>query len=180
MRYRRAKINGGTYFFTVVTYQRRKILCEPDNIALLREAFRYVMGNHPFTIDAIVILPDHLHSIWTLPENDSDFSTRWRLIKSEFSRRCDSKYKQKSSLSRQRKNEQAIWQRRFWEHCIRDDKDLIQHIDYIHYNPVKHGLVKSPKDWQYSSFHRFVKNGLLTLNWGENEEIYLIEGIGFE
>ncbi|KMW69836.1 MAG: transposase [Limnoraphis robusta] len=180
MRYRRAKINGGTYFFTVVTYQRRKILCEPDNIALLREAFRYVMGNHPFTIDAIVILPDHLHCIWTLPENDCDFSTRWRLIKSEFSRRCDSKYKQKYSLSRQRKNEQAIWQRRFWEHCIRDDKDLIQHVDYIHYNPVKHGLVKSPKDWQYSSFHRFVKNGLLTLNWGENEEIYFIEGIGFE
>ncbi|MGH2412996.1 MAG: REP-associated tyrosine transposase, partial [Microcystaceae cyanobacterium] len=89
-------------------------------------------------------------------------------IKSEFSRRCDSKYKQQPSLSRQRKNEQAIWQRRFWEHCIRDEKDFMQHVDYIHYNPVKHGFVTSPKDWEYSSFHQYVKNGLLTLNWGEN------------
>ncbi|MEB3279644.1 MAG: transposase [Lyngbya sp.] len=180
MQYRRAKINGGTYFFTVVTHQRRKILCEPDNIALLRESFRYVMVNHPFIIDAIVILPDHLHCIWTLPENDHDFSTRWRLIKSEFSRRCHCKYKQQPSLSRQRKNEQAIWQRRFWEHYIRDEKDLMQHIDYIHYNPVKHGLVHAPKNWEYSSFHRYVKNAVLTPNWGKDEGIYLIEGIGYE
>jgi len=180
MQYRHVKINGGTYFFTVITHQRRRILCELDNIALLRETFRHVMANHPFTIDAIVILPDHLHCIWTLPENEHDFSKRWRLIKSEFSRRCHAKYKQIPSLSRKRKNEQTIWQRRFWEHYIRDEKDFIQHINYIHYNPIKHGFVKSPKDWEYSSFYRYVKNGLLTPNWGENEALYLIESIGHE
>lgn len=180
MQYRRAKTPGGTYFFTVVTYQRRKILCEPDNIALLREVFRSVMTNHPFTIDAIVILPEHLHCIWTLPENDSDFSTRWRLIKSEFSRCCHPKYKQQLSASRQRKQEQAIWQRRFWEHVIRDERDFTQHVEYIHYNPVKHGLVRSPKDWEFSSFHRDVRQGLVDVNWGEGEEIRFVEGIGNE
>ncbi len=180
MQYRRAKTPGGTYFFTVVTYQRRKILCEPDNIALLREIFRSVMTNHPFSIDAIVILPEHLHCIWTLPENDCGFSTRWRLIKSEFSRRCHPKYQQQPSASRQRKQEQAIWQRRFWEHLIRDERDFTQHVEYIHYNPVKHGLVRQPLDWEYSSFHRYVRQGLVDVNWGEGEEIHFIEGIGNE
>jgi putative transposase len=180
MQYRRAKIKGGTYFFTLVTHKRHKILCEPDNVPLLREIVRSVKANHPFTIDAFVLLPDHLHCIWTLPEGDCDFSTRWRLIKSEFSRRCHPKYKQQPSASRQRKKEQAVWQQRFWEHLIRDETDFTQHVEYIHYNPVKHGLVRTPRDWEFSSFHRYIRDGLYDRCWGEGEEIPFLEGIGNE
>ena len=109
------------------------------------------MQKHPFIIDAIVILPDHLHCLWTLPSEDADFSTRWRLIKSWFSRRCNVKYQRNVSASRKNKQEKAIWQRCFCEHLIRDEQDFNSHADYIHYNPVKHILVSSPKDWQYSS-----------------------------
>ena len=154
MQYRRAKVPGGTYSFTVVTCDRRPILCQPDNILLLRQAFRHVRQNHPFTIDAVVILPDHLHCIWTLPKDDFDFSTRWRLIKSYFSRHCLREDGEKASLSRYSKQERGIWQRRFWEHCIQDETDLANHLNYIHNNPVKHGLVASPQDWPYSSIHR--------------------------
>lgn len=180
MRYRRMKITGGTYFFTVVTYNRQQYLCEPENSNLLRNAFRYIMNQHPFKIDAIVILPDHLHSIWTLPDGDNNFSTRWRLIKSYFSRQYSSEYQVEASLSRRKKQEKAIWQRRFWEHQIRDEKDLINHVEYIHYNPVKHGLVKAPKDWQYSSFHQYVKEGIYEFEWGANEEIIFVPTIGNE
>jgi putative transposase len=144
MEYRRSKIEGGTYFFTLVTNNRRQFLCDPPNIILLRKAFRYVMDRHPFKIDAIVILPDHLHCIWTLPENDSNYSTRWRLIKSYFSHRCDLQYRERINSSRQNKKEQALWQRRFWEHQIKNEQDFINHVDYIHYNPVKHRLANSP------------------------------------
>ncbi|MCB0223669.1 MAG: transposase [Anaerolineae bacterium] len=171
MEYRRAKIPGGTYFFTLVTHQRRRFLCQPDNISLLRQTFRLVMENHPFTIEAIVILPDHLHCIWTLPPSDANFSTRWRLIKSHFSRNCDSRYHGCLSASRQSKQERAIWQRRFWEHLIRDEADFIQHVDYIHYNPVKHGLVTAPQAWPHSSFHRFVQAGQYDEDWGAGVEI---------
>lgn len=106
----------------------------------LREAFHTVKQRHPFNIDAIVVLPDHLHCIWTLPNGDADFSTHWRLIKTYFSRHCLAHYKRKQSSSRQTKKEQAIWQRRFWEHQIRDEKDFSRHVDYIHYNPVSHQL----------------------------------------
>jgi putative transposase len=180
MQYRRAKIAGGTYFFTVVTHDRRPFLCEPDNISLLREAFRFIMQNHPFTIEAIVILPEHLHCIWTLPDEEDNFSTRWRLIKEYFSRRCDRAHWGESSMSRQKKQESAIWQRRFWEHCIKDEKDFVNHVEYIHYNPVKHGLVKSPKDWEYSSFSRYVKAGLYDLNWGADEQVVLDRNVGHE
>ncbi|MCJ8281210.1 MAG: transposase, partial [Rivularia sp. ALOHA_DT_140] len=115
MEYRRAKIEGGTFFFTVVTQNRRKFLCDEENIVLLRKIFKRVIKQHRFTIDAIVILPEHLHCIWTLPTNDDDFSTRWSLIKGGFSRLCHPKYKGKISLSRQSKKEQGVWQRRFWE-----------------------------------------------------------------
>lgn len=180
MQYRRAKTAGGTYFFTLVTHKRRKILCEPDNIALLRDIFRSVKANHPFTIDAFVLLPDHLHCIWTLPKDEHDFSTRWRLIKSEFSRRCHPKYKQQPSESRLRKCDQAVWQRRFWEHQIRDELDFNQHVEYIHYNPVRHGLARSPNDWECSSFHRYVRDGLCDIRWGEGEDIRFGEGVGKE
>lgn len=180
MHYRRAKTPGATYFFTVVTHQRQPLFCDTQTIALLRTAFRTVKTNHPFTIDAVVVLPDHLHCLWTLPEADANFSTRWRLIKSEFSRHCPDQYKRQRSKSRQSKGEQAIWQRRFWEHRIQDESDFVQHVDYIHYNPVKHGLVKAPSDWAYSSFHQFVRDGVCAQDWGANESIGFLDWIAKE
>jgi putative transposase len=129
------------------------------------------MERHPFKIDAFVLLPDHLHCIWTLPHEDRDFSKRWRLIKSDFSRQCVAKHKTTPSASRLRKKEQAIWQRRFWEHQIRKETDFINHVEYIHYNPVKHRLVQAPKDWEYSSFHRYVREGIYDVEWGARKEI---------
>ncbi len=134
----------------------------------------------PFIVDAIVVLPDHLHCIWTLPDNDADFSTRWRLIKSEVSRHCSEGYKRQRSSSRLAKGEQAIWQRRFWEHQIRDDRDFAQHVDYIHYNPVSHGLVAAPKDWRYSSFHRYVRGGIYPEDWGADGQAIVDSGVGRE
>ncbi len=148
--YRRNYIKGGTYFFTVNLAERKQKLLIED-VDILREAFRTVKQAHPFKIDAIVILPDHLHTIWTLPENDADFSLRWRQIKSTFSRNIEQQ--ERISKSRLRKKERGIWQRRFWEHTIRNEEDFIRHIEYIHYNPVKHGYVKHVEDWAYSSFH---------------------------
>ena len=180
MNYRRAKTPGATYFFTVVTHNRRKFLCIPENIALLRQAFRDVMTDHPFKIEAIVILPDHLHALWTLPVDDADFSTRWRLIKSYFSRHCRTTYQGQVSASRLRKQEKAVWQRRFWEHQIRDEDDYIQHVEYIHYNPVKHGLVNAPIDWEYSSFRRYVEAGLYPADWGASGMLTFPQHIGQE
>jgi putative transposase len=166
MRYRGPQLKGATFFFTVVTHDRRRFLCEPENIVLLRESFRKVMAAHPFTIDAIVIMPDHIHAVWTLPEEDAEFSICWSLIKSGFTRTCDDTCKGTSSLSRVARKQQAVWQHRFWEHQIRDDKDFARHLDYIHYNPVKHGYLKAPVDWPHSSFHRFVREGKYATNWG--------------
>ena len=131
MQYRRANQPGGTYFFTVVTYERRKLFIDEATVDLLRQAVRSVMANHPFEILASVILPDHLHMIWKLPEDDADFSTRWRLIKAQFSHRYLVK-PAAATASRMSKGEQNIWQRRFWEHLIRDEQDLHRHIEYIH------------------------------------------------
>ena len=177
MRYRRAYIQGGSYFFTVVTEKRRNIFAYADNVNRLRAAFRTVMKKRPFQIDAAVVLPDHLHFIWTLPEHDSDYSTRWRLIKTAFTK----DFPDKSSVdnfNRIKKNQQDIWQHRSWEHCLRDEKDFQQHVDYIHYNPVKHGLVKRANDWRYSSIHRYIRLGILDENWGGGIEFD--EGIGYE
>jgi putative transposase len=134
-----------------------------DHIDKLRTAFRETRQHHPFTIDAIVVLPDHLHTIWTLPEGDADFSTRWRLIKSAFSRNLDTP--EMISQSRAAKGERGIWQRRYWEHTIRDDNDLARHVDYIHINPVKHRLVARVRDWPHSSFHRMVRLGTYPEDW---------------
>jgi putative transposase len=180
MEYRRAKIGGGTFFFTVVTHNRRNFLCEQSNILLLRQGFREIIREYPFIVDAIAILPNHIHCIWTLPPGDSDFSQRWRLIKSYFSHRCDQKYKGKISSSRQKKGEKAVWQRRFWEHQIQDENDFVSHVDYIHYNPVRHGYVTAPKDWQYSSFMLYVQKGVYDVNWGVGEEIQFADNIGNE
>ena len=180
MRYRRVKIEGRTYFFTLATHNRRPFLCDPSNVELVRQAFRYTIQRHPMEIDAFVLLPDHLHSIWTLPEGDHNFSMRWRLVKSHFSRHCQDKYGGIVSASRQGKRERAFWQRRFWEHMIRDDEDFVKHVEYIHYNPVKHGLVNAPKDWEYSSFHRYVQVGLYDEMWGAIDEISFESEIGNE
>ena len=153
MQYRRANVHGGCYFFTLVTERRRKLFINDTNVDLLRQAFRHVMDKRPFIMDAVVILPEHLHCIWTLPPDDSDFSTRWRLIKTWFTKHCNDKYKMKPNTSRLIKKEQVIWQRRYWEHVISDDLDFEHHVNYIHYNPVKHQYVKKPSDWRDSSIH---------------------------
>ena len=158
MYYRRANIPGATYFFTVNLADRKsKLLVE--NIDLLKESIRRVKVPHPFEIDAMVVLPDHLHAIWTLPSDDADFATRWALIKAGFSRRLP-KIEQISE-SRKSKGERGIWQRRYWEHLIRDDEDFVHHVDYIHYNPAKHGYAESAADWPHSSIRRFIRDGLI-------------------
>ncbi len=172
MDYRRVYVPGGTYFFTVVTYNRRPIFSTQDAVEKLREAFRYTMERFPFIIVACVILPDHLHFIWTLPSYSRDFSTRWRLIKSYFTRNWNPKGTISVSLSRQKKGEADVWQRRFWEHMIRDEDDLSNHVEYIHYNPVKHGLVNAPADWEYSSFMKYVQDGMYAANWGGDGKVF--------
>jgi len=180
MYYRRARIEGGTYFFTVVTCQRMHILCQPRNVALLKDVFVRVKTSHPFRIDAFVLLPEHLHCIWTLPEGDCDFSKRWRLIKAYFTRGCNVAGAIAPSASRRKKKEQAIWQRRFWEHRIRDERDFNAHCDYIHYNPVKHGLVAAPRQWAYTTFHRFVREGLYDAEWGAGQGMSFDSVVGNE
>jgi putative transposase len=175
--YRRALIPGGTYFFTAVTHHRRPILLEPRSRKALRTAFLLVKATHPFQVDAVCLLPDHLHCIWTLPENDYDYSTRWKLLKSRFSRQylSDGGREGEITASRIKKGELAVWQRRFWEHCIRNQEDLDQHVDYIHYNPVKHGLVERVCDWPWSSFHHYVKSGIYGLDWGGDRVMNSLE-----
>ena len=152
--YRRNFLPGGSFFFTVNLAERRSRLLI-DNIELLRAVFRNTRRRHPFAIDAIAVLPDHLHAIWTLPEGDTDFSTRWSLIKAGFSRGLPKG--ERVSRSRGRKRERGIWQRRYWEHTLRDERDFARHADYIHFNPVKHGHVRRVRDWPFSSFHRMVQ-----------------------
>jgi putative transposase len=160
--YRRAKGNAGTFFFTVVLADRSSILLV-EEIDRLRKAYRAVRDRRPFETIAICILPDHIHAIWALPEDDPDFSTRWNLIKSGFSRSIAEQPRSQSKMS---KREKGVWQRRYWEHAVRDDADLERHIDYIHFNPVKHGHVTGVVDWPHTSFHRFVERGLLPSDWG--------------
>jgi putative transposase len=167
--YVRAKIKGSIFFFTVVLAERSSnlLLVQIDR---LRRVYRSVQQGRPFETIAICILPDHVHALWALPEDDADFSTRWNLIKSGFSRglvSADSR-----SASKIAKREKGIWQRRYWEHAIRDEADLERHVDYIHFNPVKHGHVTRVADWPHSSFHRYVERGLLAADWGgEMKEI---------
>ncbi len=161
--YRRNFVEGGSFFFTVNLADRRSGLLV-DRIDLVRHAFRYTKSRRPFTINAIVVLPDHLHAIWTLPPGDADYATRWRLIKTGFSRGVERL--EERSESRRLKRERGIWQRRYWEHTLRDEEDFGRHCDYIHFNLVKHGHVESAIDWPYSSFRRFVRRGLYSADWG--------------
>lgn len=161
--YQRVFIPGATYFLTFNLARRHGTLLV-DHIDALRKAFRSTQASHTFTTHAVVVLPDHVHCLVELPEGDADFPTRIRLIKSKFSRTLPKT--ESISHSRERKGERGIWQRRFWEHLIRDEVDFARHMDYVHYNPVKHGLVSRVGDWPYSSFHRLVKLGVYPANWG--------------
>jgi putative transposase len=161
--YRRSFISGATYFFTLTLADRKSNLLTTE-INRLRKAYATVNHRYPFQTIAICVLPDHLHAIWTLLPDDHDFSIRWQLIKRNFSIGLPASSTR--SPSKENKREKGIWQRRFWEHQIRDEWDLQRHVDYIHHNPVKHGLVKQVKEWPYSSFHRYVEAGDLPLDWG--------------
>jgi putative transposase len=161
--YRRAHVTGATYFLTVNLADRSSDLLLRE-IDALRTAFTKVVSEMPFETNAMVVMPDHLHAVWTLPEGDSNYSERVRRLKAYFSMQIAKRDQVKASLAR--KGERGIWQRRFWEHLIRDEVDYAMHIDYIHINPLKHGHVKQVNDWPYSTFHRYVKNGDLPADWG--------------
>lgn len=165
--YRRAHVPGGTFFFTVVTYQRRRLFHIAENRALLREVIRECQRDWPFEMNAIVLLPDHLHAIWTLPSGDENYSARWSVIKKTFTTRflANGGDDPQVSAGKQRERRRGVWQRRFWEHTIEDEDDFETHFDYIHFNPVKHQFVKCPGDWEPSSFHRWVKAGVYPANW---------------
>ena len=173
--YRRFKVEGGTYFFTVVTFNRLSIFNLAEARQILHHAWADTQERMPFRTDAVCLLPDHLHCIWTLPDGDEDYSMRWREIKRFFTRRYLEQIGpgELRSDSRIRRKEAAVWQRRFWEHTIRDEQDRNQHIEYIHYNPVKHGLVSRAVDWPWSSLHRYIREGYYADHWddGIGEEI---------
>ena len=164
--YRRYYIPNATWFFTVNLAERKNNHLLVENIDLLRESFRYVKQQKPFQINAVMVLPDHLHCIWTLPPDDSDYSIRWNMLKGRFSRSIDKG--ERISTSRLNRRERGIWQRRFWAHLIMDQEDYNRHVDYIHWNPVKHGIVKQVIDWPHSSFHQFVKEGIYPATWGHS------------
>ena len=161
--YRRNRVPGGTYFFTVNLLDRRSSLLI-DQIEALRSAVRRTRELMPFHIDGWVILPEHMHALWTLPDGDSDFPRRWQVIKMLFSRAIPAN--EPRAARHLERGERGIWQRRYWEHTIRSDQDYMNHLDYIHFNPVKHGLVEDVGDWRFSTFHRSVGMGLYPSEWG--------------
>jgi putative transposase len=166
--YHRSLIPGGTFFFTVVTHQRMPILILPGARTILHNAWISVYRRFPFTTEAICLLPDHIHCIWTLPEGDSNYTLRWSEIKKGFTGAYHQQFGrlQTSNASRLKRGEASIWQRRYWEHLIQDMDDFQRHVKYIHYNPVKHGLVDSTANWRWSSFHKYVRLGLYDHDWG--------------
>ncbi|ACK66834.1 conserved hypothetical protein [Rippkaea orientalis PCC 8801] len=166
--YRRSYLPGGVFFLTLVTYHRLPLFSKAENVSLLRKAIAKMRTENPFEITAAVILPDHLHFIWSLPPDDSNYSQRVSRLKVLFTRSLQKKrlLSVDISASRRKHRESNIWQRRFWEHTIRNDDDLQKHLDYIHYNPVKHGLVSCPHLWEYSSFHKWVDQGNYQPDWG--------------
>lgn len=170
MRYRRVHIPGATNFFTIVTHQRRPLFRDLHCVELYTNAVELVRARHPFDVEAYIILPDHIHAIWRLPAGDSNYSSRWRLIKEAFTRSFlkDGALPARSATARSR-GEQPVWQRRFWEHAIRDERDFAVHLDYIHYNPVKHGLASAARDWPHSSFSSWVERGVYEVEWGTDE-----------
>lgn len=156
--YRRNYQPGATYFFTVVTHRRRPVFQSQGNVERLKHAIRFVRSKKPFGLVAIVVLPDHLHCIWTMT-GDADYSLRWQMIKTYFSRYT-------RPLNGNGPAER-VWQPRFWEHMIRNERDYERHLHYVHFNPVKHGYVSRPADWPYSSFNQFVRLGWYQRDWGK-------------
>lgn len=157
MRYRRSHVPGGTYFFTVVTHARRPWLYDPLAVRQLGQAFRQVKQERPFRTVGMVVMPDHFHTLWQLPPDDADYSTRWMRIKQVMNLLRDERL--------------PLWQPRFWEHTVQDENDLEQHLNYIHFNPVKHGWVQRARDWPHSSFHRYVKAGVYSADWGQGMDL---------
>ncbi len=168
MQYRRADTKGGTYFFTLNLLDRKKTVLT-DEMDKLRSSLNKVKKEHPFQLNAMVVLPDHLHALLTLPLDDNDYSTRWALIKAGFSRQLPQG--EKINKSRRTKGERGIWQRRFWEHLIRDERDYENHVNYIHYNPVKHQYVERAVDWPYSTIHDYISKGVLSDDWGGCDDV---------
>lgn len=165
-RYIRASTPGATYFFTL-TLEDRGARYLVDHVAELRSCFAAVKASHPFRTEAVVVLPEHLHALWTLPPDDADFGTRWMLIKQGFTQRLlELGALDRTASNLRGKGERSLWQRRFWEHQIRDEDDFARHVDYIHFNPVKHGWVLRARDWPYSSLQRFMREGKLPADWG--------------
>lgn len=169
MRYRRDYTPGGCFAFTVVTHRRGCFLDRPEALAALRASVSAVRAAHPFAVEAWVVLPDHMHAVWTLPPGDADYATRWALVKAGVSRRFRPPDEPAPTASRRSKRERALWQRRYWEHRIRDGADFARQVDYIHFNPVKHGLVTEPSAWPHSTLHRFVRAGLYPAAWSGAE-----------
>jgi putative transposase len=171
--YHRMRGPGGTYFFTVNLLERKSDLLT-HHIDILRKSIKYSRRDRPFHIDAWVVLPDHMHCIWTLPEGDTDYSSRWKAIKIRFAKEIPkTEYRSKVRVN---KGERGLWQRRFWEHTIRDERDYEAHMDYVHINPVKHGYVKNVVDWPYSTFHRYVELGVYSKGWASDPEMEIHTG----
>ncbi len=156
MDYRRARVEGGTYFFAVVTHDRLPLFGLAENVERLRHALHHVKERYPFTVPACVALPDHLYCLWRLPEGDRDFSVRWRLVKQHVSHHVATR---------------PFWQKRFWEHLIRDDEDYRRHLDYIHFNPVRHGWADRAANWPHSSFPEYAARGVYPADWGVAHEM---------
>ncbi len=175
--YIRSYTRGASYFFTLVTHNRRKIFCNKDFLIAFRISIKQVQANYPFKIIAWVQLPDHLHCIWEIEDKGTNYSQCWSQIKRNTTKLCPQYHlpMDEMSYSQVSRNEKGIFQRRFFEHQIRNNMDFKNHIDYLHYNPVKHGFVNNVKDWQYSTFHRFVKEGIYPLDWGNNPAFELNE-----
>lgn len=165
--YRRIFLPGGTYFFTVVTYQRQPIFSDESARHCLQQSSRQIETVMPYQTLAFVLLPDHLHCLWRLPEGDSDYSKRWGRIKSGFTKQWRQRTRLTAGLSQSRikHREGNVWQRRFWEHSIRDEEDFRRHVDYVHYNPIKHSYVKCAHAWPYSTYKRWLGNGFYTDDW---------------
>ncbi|BBL69448.1 REP-associated tyrosine transposase [Methylogaea oryzae] len=172
--YRRYRVPGGTYFFTVNLLERYANDLLTRHVDILREVVRETRHRRPFHIDAWVVLPEHLHCVWTLPPGDVDNANRWRIIKQQFSKALP--VTERRSAVRIARGERGIWQRRFWDHVIRDDADYAAHIDYCHINPIKHGLVKHVADWPYSTFHRYVEQGIYPANWATPPSLDVVDG----
>jgi putative transposase len=169
--YRRCHVPGGAYFFTCVTHVRGQILTTDLGRECLREAIEKVQNDHPFEIVAIVLLPDHWHTVWSLPRGDARYPLRWMRIKEEFTKRWLARggAERPQSASRERHRQRGVWHKRYWEHTVRDENDLKRCVDFVHWNPRKHRLVARVRDWPWSSVHRFVQSGEYDIDWSDTD-----------